>query len=469
MAELPTFSESKVALHKSKDDLWIAIHGKVYDVSKYVRDHPGGADVLLDVAGTDATAAYEDVGHSEDADHLLQEYLIGHSAAGDTFQKPQEIKLVQQAPELPGKKNFKQNPGPSRGAIWVTATSILLGASAYSIPRNVHMAREVLDKLSLSSNLASNGTSLTHNPFLVGFAAASSISAVVAYIVGNKLSRFTHVESGFAQFPAHRKQFPRVEPINPHMVPGFLNPKEYKGLRLDRMHKLSPNVFRYVFKLPNQHDTIGLPIGQHVSVKAEIDGRTVSRSYTPTSNNLDIGVLELVIKVYPDGELTGKYFANLKPGDVVQFRGPKGAMRYRRGLCNKIGMIAGGTGITPMYQLIRAICEDERDTTEISLVLANRTEEDILLRDELHAFACKCPNKLKIWYLLDQPPKGWAYGSGYCDADVIRERLPPCTADTKMMLCGPPGLVNASKKTLVSMGFKEPGAVGSMTDQIFCF
>ncbi|KAJ4249791.1 hypothetical protein NW762_012133 [Fusarium torreyae] len=469
MAELPIFSESDIAVHKSKDDLWINIHGKVYDVSKYVRDHPGGADVLLDVAGTDATAAYEDVGHSEDADHLLQDYLIGHSAAGDTFQKPQEIVLVQQAPELPRGQTSRLNSSSHRGAVLVTVASILLGASVYSIPRHGNMTGEVLDKLSLASHLASNGTALIHNPFLVGFVAASSISAIAAYIVGKTLSRFTHIESGFEQFPAHRKQLPRVEPVNLYMVPGFLNPKEYKGLRLDRIDKLSPNAFRYVFKLPNQHDTIGLPIGQHVSVKAEIDGKTVSRSYTPTSNNLDVGVLELVVKVYPDGELTGKYFANLMPGDVVQFRGPKGAMRYRRGLCDKIGMIAGGTGITPMYQLIRAICEDERDTTEISLVLANRTEEDILLRDELDAFAHKYPDKLKIWYLLDKPPKGWGYGSGYCNAEVIRERLPPCTADTKTMLCGPPGLVNASKRTLVSMGFKEPGAVGSMTDQIFSF
>ncbi|MDE9440018.1 hypothetical protein EWS82_13140, partial [Staphylococcus xylosus] len=110
-------------------------------------------------------------------------------------------------------------------------------------------------------------------------------------------------------------------------------------------------------------------------IKAAIDGADVSRSYTPVSNNTDLGRLELVIKCYPDGLLTGKYLANLKVGDKVLFRGPKGAMRYKRGLCKKIGMIAGGTGITPMYQLIRAICEDDKDTTEVSLILANRTED----------------------------------------------------------------------------------------------
>lgn len=83
MSELPAFSAVDVAAHSARDDLWVIIQGKgmfmyeswgasidlctVYDVTEYVRDHPGGADVLIDVAGTDATEAYADVGHSEDA------------------------------------------------------------------------------------------------------------------------------------------------------------------------------------------------------------------------------------------------------------------------------------------------------------------------------------------------------------------------------------------------------------------
>lgn len=59
----------------------------------------------------------------------------------------------------------------------------------------------------------------------------------------------------------------------------------------------------------------------------------------------------MVIKIYDDGELTGKYLKNLEVGDEVEFRGPKGAMRYRKGMVREIGMVAGGTGITPMYQV----------------------------------------------------------------------------------------------------------------------
>jgi cytochrome-b5 reductase len=55
--------------------------------------------------------------------------------------------------------------------------------------------------------------------------------------------------------------------------------------------------------------------------------------------------------MYEDGEFTGKYLRNLEVGDEVEIRGPKGAMRYRKGMVKEIGMIAGGTGITPMFQV----------------------------------------------------------------------------------------------------------------------
>ena len=76
-------------------------------------------------------------------------------------------------------------------------------------------------------------------------------------------------------------------------------------------------------------------------------------------------------------------------------------MKYKKGYAKKIGMVAGGTGITPHYQLIRSICEDRTDTTEVSLVYANRTEDDILLRSELDAWAKAHPKNLKVHYMLE--------------------------------------------------------------------
>ncbi|KAI4970603.1 cytochrome b5-like [Hordeum vulgare subsp. vulgare] len=76
--EKPLFSPSDVSLHASTKDCWVVIHGKVYDVTKFLEDHPGGEDVLLHASASgDATEAFEDVGHSTSAISMMSSYLIG--------------------------------------------------------------------------------------------------------------------------------------------------------------------------------------------------------------------------------------------------------------------------------------------------------------------------------------------------------------------------------------------------------
>lgn len=446
------------------------MHNVVYDVTNYVRDHPGGADVLCDVAGTDATAAYEDVGHSEDADEILKTYLIGFLKGAHEFKRPKPVRVIQQQPQQVTEKSSTLTSG--------NFTTTLFSIGGLTCLAFLH-SRGYLSLGKLGAWLSKNFPNWMHTVpipklslgkggFSSGFLTAAGLCTTIAAFSGSQLMKLTQIESGFTRYPSHLKSN-RLAEVDPHLVKGFLEPKDFKELPLVAKMQLAPSVYRFTFALPQPTDVIGLPIGQHVAIKATIKGQSVSRSYTPTSNNLDLGVLELVIKCYPDGLLTGQYLANLQVGDKVLFRGPKGAMKYQKGLCQRIGMIAGGTGITPMYQLIRAICEDETDTTEISLVYANRTEEDILLREELERFARRYPKNLKIWYMLDQPPEKWKYGKGYVTSQVMTERLPAPSVDTKIMLCGPPGMINASKKALCSLGFQAPGSVSNMTDQIFCF
>lgn len=56
---------------------------------------------------------------------------------------------------------------------------------------------------------------------------------------------------------------------------------------------------RYVFQLPHPNDSLGLPVGQHIQVNAEIDGKQVIRSYTPVTLDDDKGHFDLVVKVCP--------------------------------------------------------------------------------------------------------------------------------------------------------------------------
>ncbi|CAG8025608.1 unnamed protein product [Penicillium nalgiovense] len=469
MAADKVFSVADVAAHKDRTDLWVIIHGKVYDLTKYVRDHPGGADVLYDVAGLDATEAYDEVGHSEDADEIMKTFMIGTVKDAQEIKAPKKVvRLVQPTAR---KKETTRASGSSAGTAILVASSLASVSGLYVASRHHLKLQDMLSYLPLPSApslLPVPTLALPQGGFSTGFATATFMCATIGTVLAAKLSKITQIESGFTKYPLHLKSRPVVKP-DPGLARGFLKPKDYQALPLVKKEQLSPNVFRFVYQLPHETDVIGIPIGQHCAIKANIDGKDVARSYTPTSNNTDLGRLELVIKCYPDGALTGKYLSKLKVGDKTLFRGPKGAMKYKRGLCKKIGMVAGGTGITPMYQVIRAICEDENDTTEVSLILANRTEEDILLRKELEAFARNYPKNFKLWYMLDQPPQKWAYGKGFVTQAVMASKLPAPSPDTKVMLCGPPGMVKAAQTALVATGFQVPGSTAKMTDQIFLF
>jgi len=181
---------------------------------------------------------------------------------------------------------------------------------------------------------------------------------------------------------------------------------------------------RYRFALPRKSDILGLPIGQHVSLSAAIDGKEIVRSYTPVSSDAaDKGYFDLLIKSYPTGNIS-KYVANLKVGETIKVKGPKGQMVYTPGLVRAFGMIAGGTGITPMLQIIRAILMNEEDATRVDLIFANVGVEDILLKEELDELVTREQEngrgRLRVYYVLNNPPEEWAGGVGFVTADMIK-------------------------------------------------
>lgn len=125
-----------------------------------------------------------------------------------------------------------------------------------------------------------------------------------------------------------------------------LDAKQYRPFKLVRKTVIAPNVYRMVFALPQADAVLGLPTGQHIVLQAVINGKNVARSYTPISNNSDLGRIEMLIKVYPQGLMT-QHLAGMQVGETIDIRGPKGSMQYSPAYAKHIGMIAGGSGITP--------------------------------------------------------------------------------------------------------------------------
>ncbi|KAM4721867.1 cytochrome b5 type B isoform 2-T2 [Rhinophrynus dorsalis] len=71
------YTLDEVRKRNSVKEIWLVIHGRVYDITSFVEEHPGGEEVLFEQAGADATESFEDVGHSIDAREMLKQYYIG--------------------------------------------------------------------------------------------------------------------------------------------------------------------------------------------------------------------------------------------------------------------------------------------------------------------------------------------------------------------------------------------------------
>ncbi|CAH2326048.1 NADH-cytochrome b5 reductase 2 [Pelobates cultripes] len=260
----------------------------------------------------------------------------------------------------------------------------------------------------------------------------------------------------------------------------LLDPNVKYPLPLIDKQEISHDTKRFRFGLPSSEHILGLPIGQHVYLSAKVNGSLVVRAYTPVSSDEVKGHVDLVVKVYyknvnpkfPDGGKMSQYLDSLKIGDTIDFRGPNGLLVYKgKGkfairpdkksepqikYTKHIGMLAGGTGITPMLQLIRHITQDPSDDTKCYLIFANQTEEDILLRPELETVAKNHPDQFKLWYTLDRPPTGWKYGSGFVTADMIKAHLPSLSDKGLVLMCGPPPMIQfACQDNLTKLGYPD--------------
>ncbi|KAH7288495.1 hypothetical protein KP509_31G028300 [Ceratopteris richardii] len=71
------YTLEQVSEHNTSKDCWLIISGKVYDVTKFLDEHPGGDEVLLSATGKDATDDFEDVGHSTTAKNMMEDYCVG--------------------------------------------------------------------------------------------------------------------------------------------------------------------------------------------------------------------------------------------------------------------------------------------------------------------------------------------------------------------------------------------------------
>ena len=166
------------------------------------------------------------------------------------------------------------------------------------------------------------------------------------------------------------------------------------------------------------------------------------------------------------------YISSLAVGQELLFKGPNPKYKYVPGAFDRGLCVAGGSGITPMYQLISHALTIPDDKTTWTLIFSNVTEQDIrrsangqadvVLRKEWETLAKAHPDRLKVHYALDKAHRDWKGETGYITKDFVQKVFPKGDDKVKAFVCGPPGQVAvlAGPKD----GFKQGEIKGILAD-----
>jgi stearoyl-CoA 9-desaturase NADPH oxidoreductase len=177
----------------------------------------------------------------------------------------------------------------------------------------------------------------------------------------------------------------------------------------------------------------GFRAGQFVRVGVEIDGIRRTRTYSPASGEGDTRQLELTVTVHPDGLVSRHLHRSLKPGAVVHLGDAAGDFVLPTLRPERIALISGGSGITPVLSMLRTLCAEGYDG-EIAFIHYARTAADFLYRREVEALAIAHPN-IHVSYVATREGG---------------EHVSPTTLDgfDDAAVCGPPALIEAVKQLL---------------------
>ena len=189
--------------------------------------------------------------------------------------------------------------------------------------------------------------------------------------------------------------------------------------------------------------------GQFFFITLKADGRELKKHFSFSSSPTEKAHIEFTKKL-SDSDFSTALKA-LKPGDWARIDAPYGKFTFE-GEHEKIGLLAGGIGITP-FKSICQYCTDMHLDTKVTLLYGNRTENDIAFRKELETLHQQNRN-LKVVLILNEADSNWKGATGLITADMIKKEIPDYK-ETTFYTCGPPKMVEIMEKLVTQMGLPE--------------
>lgn len=232
--------------------------------------------------------------------------------------------------------------------------------------------------------------------------------------------------------------------------------KHFHNLTVARIEPETPDSVCVYLDVPEElRDEYAFVQGQHLPVRAEIDGEQVRRTYSICAAVGD-PELRIGVRVQENG-LFSRYIAGtLKAGDVLEVMPPVGHFQTLLSAENRKNYVAfvSGSGITPLLSIVKTTLAVEPQS-RFFLFYANRTQESTMFLEELYALKNQYTDRLSLHFVFSQEEQEFEIASGRFDADKVRQLYQGfcsgLTAD-EVFVCGPGTMNNTVKETLIELG-----------------
>jgi glycine betaine catabolism B len=259
-----------------------------------------------------------------------------------------------------------------------------------------------------------------------------------------------------ARFGLHYVDPRKTARRSPATVPPPASRKFWSGeLQVERVNDETHEVRTFRLVSP---DGGPLPFdyqpGQYLNVQLTIDGRRVNRSYTIASSPTRGGYCELSIKREDAGLASSYLHRHLNAGDRLKISAAAGKFIFTGRESDSVVLIAGGVGITPLMSITRYLT-DRAWAGEIFLLIAARTENDLVFKDELDLLAKRFPNlRVSVTLTRLKPDDVWNGRRGRLTEDWLTQTVPDLSRKL-FYVCGPDAMMTSTRELLLKMGVPE--------------
>lgn len=232
----------------------------------------------------------------------------------------------------------------------------------------------------------------------------------------------------------------------------------FHELEIAAVRNETPDAVAITFAIPDDlGDTFAFVPGQYLTLRADIGGQDMRRSYSICSPLSEAGRRTVGVKHIENGRFSG-FAQTLKKGDRVQVMPPQGRFTAQIGGAHDYLLLAAGSGITPCLSIAKSVLAGEPEST-VTLLYANRNSSSVMFLDDLNDLKDRYTGRFTLLHVLDEEIQEIEVMNGRLDAEKLETLashglIDPKSADA-VYICGPEPMIRGASAAMAALGVDE--------------